>query len=369
VNLHEGLELNSHLRLVRPLAEGGMANLWVARHAGLGSDVVVKILDPTTAKEATAKHRLMREARVAAKVSGPHVVRILDREEGCFSEDGDPFLVMELLEGEDLSARIARRGRLSIGETVTIVEHMSLALESAHDAGIIHRDVKPANVFLTVVPDGKTVAKLVDFGIAKDVSEVTVGITRADALMGTPPFMSPEQVVGARDVDARCDVWSLAVVAYSCLTGKTPFDGGTFGAICIAIHLGRFDPPSFERPELSAAVDAFFAKALCPVIDLRYQSARAQCTAFREATGADVPPLDTQDAAAPSARAHSDEARLSDATTLLVLDDLDEAYDATQRCATLEMMNWPFDLSRPVSGVRSREPRLARGEAKRRGGS
>src|SRR5580704_3725045 len=280
MELFKGREMNECLRLVRPLAEGGMANLWVADHRTLGVEVVVKILAPRAGKEATARRRLMREARVTAKASCPHVVRVFDSDEGTVSGTNEAFLVMELLQGEDLSERIQREGRLSIGETLTIVEHVSLALERAHAVGIVHRDVKPENVFLVEARDGM-VAKLVDFGIAKDMSETQIDLTRADAMMGTPPYMSPEQVVSARDVDSRCDVWALAVLAYSCLTGKTPFDGKTFGAMCVAIHRGQFEPPSSERPDLSASVDAFFAKALRRPIELRYQSAQALYEGFR----------------------------------------------------------------------------------------
>jgi eukaryotic-like serine/threonine-protein kinase len=285
VELHEGLEISERLRLVRPLAQGGMAHLWVAEHRTLGVQVVVKVLAANVAKGPTARRRFMREARVTAKVSSPHVVRVLDCDTGTVADENFAFLVMELLEGEDLAALISRKGRLSVAETLTIVEHVSLALEKAHGVGVIHRDVKPENVFIVEAPEGM-VAKLVDFGIAKDASESMVELTHADAVMGTPLYMSPEYVVSVRDVDSRCDVWSLAVVAYSCLTGKTPFNGETFGAICIAIHLGRFDPPSRERPELSALVDAFFAKALCPTIALRYQSAHSLYEALREATAA-----------------------------------------------------------------------------------
>jgi serine/threonine protein kinase len=356
VDLHEGLEIDGRVRLVRPLAQGGMADLWVAEHHALGVEVVVKTLAPLTSKEATAKRRLMREARVTAKVSSLHVVRVLDS--GVVSEDNDPFLVMELLHGEDLSARIDRMGRLSIGETRTIVEHISLALEQAHGAGIIHRDVKPGNVFLAEAPGGMVV-KLVDFGIAKDAAEPTADLTRSDAVMGTPPFMSPEQVKNARDVDSRCDLWSLATVAYSCLTGKLPFDGESFGAICIAIHIGRFDPPSSERPGLAASVDAFFAKALSPSIEHRYQSARAFAEAFREATWSDANP----DADVGPAFDADPAKSLYTATTLLVLDDIEYVVEGSLAARTAD--NVPFDLARPASHLRSSTPDIFCGRAGR----
>jgi serine/threonine protein kinase len=341
VDLHAGQRINDSLRLVRPLAQGGMATLWVAEHRALGTEVVVKTLSPEVAQQSVARRRLVLEGRVTAKVKSPHVIRVFDREGGFVGDD--PFLVMELLRGEDLAARILQRGWLSIAETLTIVEHVSLALEKAHDAGIVHRDVKPENVFLPDATDG-VAAKLLDFGIAKDASESELGLTRADALMGSLPYMSPEQVVCPRDVDSRCDVWSLAVVAYACLTGRTPFDGATLGALVVAIHRGEFDPPSCTRADLSPAVDAFFAKALSQRIELRYPSARALHEAFREATS----PSARRDAnGEPGASGRSGDTAAFAARALLRLDELRRGREPS------EIDNVTFDLARPKSVVRT----------------
>jgi len=343
MDLHEGLELGESLRLLRPLAHGGMASLWVAEHRTLGVDVVVKILGPAADADCSGRERFEREARVTAKLSSLHVVRILDSPASASAACATPFLVMELLQGEDLTMRISREGRLPLGETITIVEHVALALEKAHGVGIVHRDVKPANVFLVDGPGG-TVAKLVDFGIAKDAADPHVDLTRAGSLMGTPPFMSPEQVVGEQDVDWRCDLWSLAVLAYSCLTGKLPFDGATFGAICVAIHLGRFEPPSVTRLEVSPRVDAFFTRALCRVLERRYRGARELSEAFRTAMWSDAN-LEGQDGATGAFPGATDEDARDWATTQLELDGLDEDE------------NLPFALGRATSGTRS-TPRL-----------
>jgi len=287
VDLHEGLEINERLRLLRPLAQGGMAQLWVAEHRTLGVEVVVKVLTPEASREATAKWRFMREARVTARIRSPHVAHVLDYDEGTLSEENDAYLVMELLQGEDLASRLDREFWVPLVEARTIVEHVAEALTVAHGLGVVHRDVKPENVFLVEGPGGIT-AKLIDFGIAKDAAEEMLELTLANAVMGTPHYMSPEQMVGARDVDLRCDVWSLAVVAYACLTGTTPFGGASFGAVCVSAHRGVFLPPSRERAGLSASVDAFFATAFSPGIDARYPSARALCDAFLQATAANA---------------------------------------------------------------------------------
>jgi serine/threonine-protein kinase len=359
VELYEGLQLGEQLRLLRPLAQGGMASLWVARHLTLGIEVVVKVLGTLADADVTGRQRFMREARLAAKVSSLHVVRILDSDAGTAAVGDRPFLVMELLHGEDLAARIARKGRLSIGETVTVVEHIALALEKAHAMGIAHRDVKPSNVFLVDGPGGM-VAKLIDFGIAKDDSEPHVELTHAGSLMGTPPYMSPEQVVGADAVDARCDLWSLAVVAYSCVTGRLPFEGDSFGAVCVAIHAGRFDPPSVSRPELSERVDAFFARALCRTLELRYRGARELSEAFRAATWSDAnaTTLDGTTARPPPMGVDA----MLWATTRLVLDDLERF--TPQSAPTGD--NLPFELRLSRSGVRpTARGRTERGRAGR----
>ncbi len=334
MELREGLEINERLRLVRPLAQGGMAQLWVAVHRTLGVEVVVKVLTPEASREATAKWRFMREARVTARIRCPHVAHVLDYDEGTLTEENDAFLVMELLQGEDLGARIDREFWVPLAEARTIVDHVAQALVAAHALGITHRDVKPENIFLV---DGPSLnVKLVDFGIAKDEGEKMLELTLADAVMGTPHYMSPEQMVGARDVDSRCDVWSLAVVAYACLTGSTPFDGSTFGAVCVATHRGVFSPPSRERAGLSPAVDAFFSRALSPSIDARYPTASALCEAFLQATARDAlveaqrggPRTRVRNAPAPSAPPPAQEASGS---THLVLDDLDELPRSVER--------------------------------------
>jgi serine/threonine-protein kinase len=267
------------VRLDRQVAKGGMADVWTADHLTLGRRVAVKCMSAETAAEEGAMRRFMREARVASKLASPHALQVFD----CVvSMGGDAlagaYMVMELLEGEDLASRIARLGRLSLADTAILVEQMADPLEEAHALGIIHRDVKPENIFLTT-RNGRPCAKLLDFGVAKDLRDAGPDVTGAHIVVGTPHYMSPEQMMGL-DVDSRCDVWSLAVVAYTCLTGRRPFDGATLAAVCIAIHDGDFERPS-RLFGLPAWVDTFFERAFHPNADLRFRSVRALSGALR----------------------------------------------------------------------------------------
>jgi len=205
------------------------------------------------------------------------------------------------------------------------------------------------------------VAKLIDFGIAKDDSEPSVELTHAGSLMGTPPYMSPEQVVGALDIDSRCDLWSLAIVAYSCLTGRLPFDGDTFGAVCVAIHVGRFDLPSVTRPELSPRVDAFFARALCHSIELRYRGARELSEAFRAATWSDADAR-TLDGSTSATAGPAMEDFMLWATTRLALDDLERVTpDSGFRGDRLPERRLSRSGIRPTARARAERGRVERG--------
>lgn len=265
-----------------------MGTVWLADHLALGKPVAVKVLAPQYAGIDEVVTRFRQEARSAARVRSENVVSVLDCAD---TEDGRPYIVMEFLEGEDLETALVRRGALPLEETRQIVEQCARALTRAHALGIVHRDIKPHNIFLTRKDDGSLLVKVVDFGIAKETADVAPRVTQTQATMGTPNYMSPEQVVSAKTVDHRTDLWSLAVVAYNCLTSRVPFDGETFGAICIAIHRGEFTPPSHCRSDLGPAVDDFFRRAFQPEIDQRFASAaeleaeftRACVEAMREA--------------------------------------------------------------------------------------
>jgi serine/threonine-protein kinase len=279
VELNAGLRLRPELHLVEPFSSGGMGDVWLARHDGLHVDVLVKFLAPWLSSNEESQQRFLREAAAAARVKSPHVVQVLDQ--GTI--DGMPFMVMELLEGEELGARLRREGRLPLSTVRTIVEHVGRALEAAHARAIIHRDIKPGNIFCCSQGSGPEIFKVLDFGLAKfSLDADAEHLTESGAVMGTPAYMSPEQLVGAKELDARTDLWSLAVVAYRALTGQAPWNASTAGAIALAMNAAPPEPPTSIDPSLPEAVDAWFERALARNIDERFASATAMREAFDE---------------------------------------------------------------------------------------
>jgi len=268
-----------------------MGSVWTARHVLLDLPVAVKFI---VAGNATAgRLRFEREAKAAAMLQSPHVVHIHD-----YGVDTDaPYLVMELLEGEDLSTRLATRTRLSPCETAAIVIQVARALRRAAEAAIVHRDLKPSNVFIVRgdEDEGGEIVKVLDFGVAKAPRITLDGeATKTGTIVGSPRYMSPEQARARAGVDPRSDLWSLAVIAYRALTGRVPFPGDDLPGLVLRICAGRPPPPSQVVPELGTAFDAFFERALQPDPDQRFQTARAFATAFAAAAGEELPPLSTR---------------------------------------------------------------------------
>ncbi|KYF94005.1 hypothetical protein BE17_45515, partial [Sorangium cellulosum] len=261
------------------LARGGMGSIWVARHLQLDVGVAVKLMASEYAASTTARARFEREARAAAQLKIPNVVHVHD----YGIEDDTPFLVMELLEGEDLETRLAREGRLTGAATLTIVTQVCKALRRAHETGIIHRDLKPANLFLSRQDEDELV-KILDFGIAKAEGMLLAGKeTKTGTLVGSPYYMSPEQVRRSKSLDRRSDLWSVGVIIYRCLTGRLPFPGEEIGEVFVAICTEDFPLPSSLAPELGPEVDRFFARALMRDPEHRFQSASELAEAFHAA--------------------------------------------------------------------------------------
>ncbi|NUP10226.1 MAG: serine/threonine protein kinase [Polyangiaceae bacterium] len=253
--LEKGRVLAGRYELERLLAQGGMGEVWVARHRLLDVSVAVKLMSRKTRTNSTLRARFEREAKVGARLRTPHVVQVLDYD----VDDETPFLAMELLEGQDLSAVGKARPRFAFAEAVDLLAQAARGLAAAHEVGIIHRDVKPSNLFLARVSAGQEIVKVLDFGIAKIPDEDK--LTRTNVVLGSPAYMSPEQVM-AKPIDARSDVWSLGVVAFWMLAGELPFAGPNATAVSERIVKG-------DRPSLGDLVrglpeelDDIFERAL-----------------------------------------------------------------------------------------------------------
>jgi serine/threonine-protein kinase len=264
-----------------------MGAVWVAEHQSLRTQVVVKFMSGELLKSPEATARFSREAAAASQVKSPHVVQTFDH---GVTPDGTPYIVMELLEGRDLEHHIRASGKMSPRETVAIVAQLARALSKAHERSIVHRDIKPSNVFLCDAGGGEMFVKLLDFGIAKGPEVGIVGsTTRTGSFIGSPYYMSPEQVVGAKDIDFRSDLWSLGVVAFEALTGKKPFFAETVGALALKIHRDPLPRPSEANPELPAAVDTWFDRACAREPGDRFASAREMADALAvAATGTKI---------------------------------------------------------------------------------
>jgi serine/threonine-protein kinase len=279
--LAPGLELSGSIRLEKKLGEGGMGSVWTAHHLTLHTQVAVKFLAAHMAQDAAAAARFQREAMAAARIKSPHVVQIFDH---GMSADLGPYIVMELLEGETLSAFVQRHGRLTPAVTARILTQLCRALSKAHAQGIVHRDIKPDNLFL-IDAERDAFVKVLDFGIAKNLRD-EVSVTSTGSMMGTPHYMSPEQMLSSKHVDLRADLWATAVVAYHCLTGGVPFDGETFGAVAIAVTQAQFAPPSVQYGVGSPALDAWFSRALSRDLSARFRSAEELSDTFAALAGA-----------------------------------------------------------------------------------
>jgi serine/threonine protein kinase len=275
------------VRLLHPLGAGGMGSVWVADHLTLRTRVVVKFMSAELARDPSHVARFSKEASAAAAVKSPHVVQTFDH---GVAPNGVPFIVMELLEGEDLATTLARAGRLPLGIVAEIVAQTARALARAHSAGVVHRDIKPENIFLCHAEEGEIFAKVLDFGIAKmRGSTGNHAITRTGAVLGTPYYMSPEQALGLKDgLDGRTDLWSLGVVAFEALTGERPFNGDTIGALAIAIAHAPLPVPSSKNSGLGPAIDQWFARACARDVQERFSTAKEMSDAFSVASRAVV---------------------------------------------------------------------------------
>jgi eukaryotic-like serine/threonine-protein kinase len=269
--------LAGRYRLERQLGKGGMGSVWLAEHLTLRSWVAVKLMDPAIAATPEGAERFRREAQAAASLRSAHVVQVLDY--GVHEQT--PYLVMELMQGESLAGCLEREKRLTPERTVSIMTQVARALGRAHSADIVHRDLKPDNIFL-VREDDQELVKILDFGIAKTPQSQFGGMeTRTGVTMGTPYYMSPEQVEGKRAVDFRTDLWAMAVIASECLTGVRPFDGSTFGELLLNICARPIPAPSSQGLVLRG-FDEWFAKATNRDPEQRFASAQELASTLKD---------------------------------------------------------------------------------------
>ena len=284
--------------LVRLIGKGAMGEVWLTTHNSLGGEFAIKLVKPSEDEEdESAAGRFQLEAQVSAKLSRKtrHIVSVSDHGE----EDGLAYLVMELLEGESLEARIKRGGELDLAETTAIVMQVARALGQAHAEQIFHRDLKPANMFLTKDEDGRLLVKLLDFGIARTTKPFRTRspfTTGKDMVLGTPSYMSPEQARGLDSLDHRCDLWALAVVAYESLTRQIPWEGETVEDIFLSICTHRMIPVLTRRSNLPPALEGVFARSFAPKVDERFRTAAELSEAFESL----VDPLDVEAAMGPA---------------------------------------------------------------------
>ena len=273
--LRPGAVIAAKYRLVEPCGAGGMGSVWRADHVSLGNAVAIKFLHGSIARARESRARFEREARFSAKLGDEsmHVVRVTDH---GVTEHGRPFLVMELLKGESLGERLERDGRLALPLASAITTQLCRALHVAHVAGIVHRDLKPANVFLCrggpPEADGLLV-KLLDFGVAKATLEMDAQpVTRAGFIVGTPAYMSPEQITGEKYVDARADLWAVAAIVYRMAVGAPPFGNGQISELGLRITTRAPLPPSQLAGDLPPELDDWIAHGLAKKPDERFQT-------------------------------------------------------------------------------------------------
>ncbi len=265
-----GQVLLGKYRIERVLGVGGMGAVVLATHLQLEERVAIKFLLSSVARQPDMVERFLREGRTAIKIRSEHCVRVLDV--GTM-EGGQPYMVMEFMEGRDLDATIRESGPLPIADAVDFILQAGEALAEAHALGTVHRDLKPANLFVTKRADGSPSIKVLDFGISKQAGAAgNLGMTSTQAVMGSPLYMSPEQMRSSKDVDARADIWALGTVLYEAIAGSPPFDGETVTALIIKITQDACPPLRARRLDVPPELEAILMTALEKDRARRYQT-------------------------------------------------------------------------------------------------
>jgi serine/threonine-protein kinase len=284
-SIQAGNILADKYRLEYEIGRGAMGTVWSAMHVTLDQRVAIKIISREHAHSQDLRRRFSTEAKAAAKLRSRYVVGVYDDGE---TPEGLPYIVMEYLEGECLEDRIARNGTIQTLEAVRIAKHIGRALSRAHARGIVHRDLKPANIFITQSEDDDEagwIAKVLDFGIAKMEEVGEKSATKTGTVLGTPLFMSPEQVRGASAVDHRADLYSLGMVVYNMITGGYAFDGSSFGDLLVSICTEPLPSMREAAPWVPESLDKWFQKACARDPQARFAHADEMIEALSEAAG------------------------------------------------------------------------------------
>ena len=275
-----GVVLEGAYRITRLLGEGGMGAVYEAVHLRLNKRVAVKLMSRELASNTEALARFHREAEVTSRLGHPHLVNVIDF---GTAESGEPYLVMEYLDGEDLEHRIRRDGRLPLETAVEITKQVASALDAAHAEGVVHRDLKPANVYLVKVRGESDFVKVLDFGVSK-IKAARTKLTRATAVIGTPDYMSPEQATGlVEEIDHRADQWALGCIVWEMLSGLAPFIADDMAALFYQVI--NMDPHPLARraPGLPPEVEPVLRRALAKQAADRYPSIKDFSRAFEAA--------------------------------------------------------------------------------------
>jgi eukaryotic-like serine/threonine-protein kinase len=270
--LEPGTLLAGKLRIVRLLGAGGMGAVYEVEHLITKHRRALKLLHPQFVAYPHVIERFLREASAAGRIGNPHIIETFDAGQ---LESGEPYLVMELLEGQSLSDLMEKKGALSLTEAAELMRQACTGVQAAHDAGIVHRDLKPDNMFITQ-KDGRPFVKILDFGVSKFDPGLTggLGMTQEGATLGTPYYMPPEQIRGDKHIDARADIYALGVILYECVAGNRPFNADTLAHLAVLIHEGNPLPLAQVRPDMPPRFVEVVHRAMAKDKDKRQASAR-----------------------------------------------------------------------------------------------
>ncbi len=277
--------LNGKYRVLQLLGEGGMGAVYLGEHSVIGKPVAIKFLHAELSAREEVVKRFYREAQAAAAVRHPNIIDVIDV---GVSEEGDPYLVMEYLEGEGLGDRLEKHGVIDLPSACGILEATLVALEAAHEKGIVHRDLKPDNIFLVHQKGETPGVKLIDFGISKFTSmNDQTKLTRDGSMLGTPAYMSPEQAKGLDEVDKRTDLYAVGVIMYQMLTGDLPYCGANYNELLVNVLTTEPRDPAAVNPSFPEEARPVIEKALSKDADDRHQSAREMLEEIRRLTTLD----------------------------------------------------------------------------------